>query len=113
MSKATRQLQCSTSFFLNFCIFQHLYNGRVKEIGKERDSLYYLLSHHKLPGPKKQVYDLSVKIFNLADVCQAGIELWHKRLGYMPSKVLSYLFPNQQSHIKNTMKSCSVCPCAR
>lgn len=85
----------------------------MKEISRERAGLYYLLSYHKLPGHKRNTYGLSVKHSSLAGIDQACIELWHKRLGHVPSKVLSHMFPSQTSCIENTMKNCSVCPCAR
>lgn len=43
VSKATRQLQCFAIFFPNFYLFQDLYNGKVKEIGRERNELYFLI----------------------------------------------------------------------
>lgn len=53
------------------------------------------------------------KIFSLAVIDRAGIELWYKRLVRVPSKVLSYLFPAQKSYIEDIMKKCFVYPCAR
>lgn len=44
LSKVTRDLQYSVTFFPDFCVFQDLFNGQVKEIGKECDSLYLLVS---------------------------------------------------------------------
>ena len=59
--KETKQLNCSATFLPNFCVFHDIYSGKVKGIGRERDVLYYLLSHHKLPGHKKSTCGFSVK----------------------------------------------------
>lgn len=40
ISQLTRELSCFVSFYPNFCIFQDLYGGRVKGIGREEGSLY-------------------------------------------------------------------------
>ena len=42
VSKLTKELHCSSTFFPNFCIFQDISNGRVKIIGKENGGLYIL-----------------------------------------------------------------------
>lgn len=63
VSEATRQLNCSASFFPYIRIFQDLYNGKVNEIGKERVILYYLLRHSKLPAHRKNASGLSVQNF--------------------------------------------------
>lgn len=39
VSKVTRELNCSVRFFPSFCLFQDLYNGKMKEIGKEEGGL--------------------------------------------------------------------------
>lgn len=44
VSKITKELRCSIFFFPDFCIFQKLYNGRVREIGKKENGLYILLN---------------------------------------------------------------------
>lgn len=40
VSQLTRELSCFVSFYPEFCIFQDLYSGRVKGIGREEGSLY-------------------------------------------------------------------------
>lgn len=40
VSKLTKALSCSVNFFPDFCVFQDLYNGRVREIGREEGGLY-------------------------------------------------------------------------
>ena len=40
VSQLTRELSCFVSFYPEFFIFQDLYSGRVKGIGREEGSLY-------------------------------------------------------------------------
>ncbi|OIT20294.1 hypothetical protein A4A49_65857, partial [Nicotiana attenuata] len=47
VSKLTRQLCCSVNFFPYFCLFQDLYNGKVRGIGRERGGLYILKKNFK------------------------------------------------------------------
>ncbi|OIT04225.1 hypothetical protein A4A49_65313, partial [Nicotiana attenuata] len=42
VSKLTRDLSCAVIFLPELCVFQDLYNGRVKAIGKEDEGLYVL-----------------------------------------------------------------------
>lgn len=42
VSKLTRDLSCAAIFLPELCMFQDLYNGRVKGIDKEDEGLYVL-----------------------------------------------------------------------
>lgn len=42
VSKITKKLQCLATSFLDFCVFQDLFIGKVREIGKEEDGLYLM-----------------------------------------------------------------------
>lgn len=48
VSKITNDLGCSVSFFPDFCLFQDLSNGRVREIDREENGLYILTGSTKL-----------------------------------------------------------------
>ncbi|XP_070033000.1 uncharacterized protein [Nicotiana tomentosiformis] len=110
-SKVTRGLKCFASFYPNFCVFQDLFSGRVREIGRERDGLYFL---QKYGG----------KMLTAGSLAAAGIKsrkgdttidvaLWHKRLGHVSSIVLRKLFAAKLASINDTINKCSVYPCAR
>jgi len=45
VSQMTKELGCSVTFFPHFCVFQELYTGKVREIGKEEAGLYLLLKN--------------------------------------------------------------------
>jgi len=42
VSKLTKDLCCSVTFFPDFCMFQNLYSDRVMGIGRENNGLYLL-----------------------------------------------------------------------
>lgn len=42
VSKLTKELSCSVNFFPYFCVFQDLYSGRMRGIGRESDGLYII-----------------------------------------------------------------------
>ena len=45
VSQITKELGCSVTFFPHFCVFQELYSGKVKKVGKEEGGLYLLIKH--------------------------------------------------------------------
>ncbi|XP_070007370.1 uncharacterized protein [Nicotiana sylvestris] len=78
--------RCFASFYPDFYVFQDLFSGRVREIGRERDRLYFLQNH----GSKK---------FTTISLVAAGIKshminstidvsLWHKRLGHVSNQTV-------------------------
>ncbi|XP_016552430.1 uncharacterized protein LOC107851845 [Capsicum annuum] len=73
MSKLTKELKYCVTFFPGLSIFQDLFTGEVKEISKEEDGLYTLLSK------KKHMDGLS-----LAAVKRLSGHLLHKRMGHAP-----------------------------
>ncbi|XP_027768295.1 uncharacterized protein LOC107002678 isoform X2 [Solanum pennellii] len=50
VSQLTRELSCFVSFYPKFCIFQDLYSGRVKGIGKEEGSMYIFRNDSIMKG---------------------------------------------------------------
>ncbi|XP_019225026.1 PREDICTED: uncharacterized protein LOC109206644 [Nicotiana attenuata] len=73
VSKLTKELKCSALFFPEFCVFQDLYSGKVRGIGKERGGLYLLTQAYAT--------DNTAEITSLiASKEKQDIELWHTRL---------------------------------
>ncbi|XP_070019435.1 uncharacterized protein [Nicotiana sylvestris] len=99
VSQATKQLNCVAAFYPNFCVFQDLYNGKVKEIGKEDDGLYLLLnkSTGKLGGTQLNAHEVTV-------VSIEEIKLWHMRFGYVASTTLNKVLPASSQSIAETDK---------
>lgn len=84
----------------------------MKEIGREREGLYFLI-YQRLPGYKRTGYSLPDRSYIVLSLTNSDIELWHMRLGHVPSKILLHLFPRHKMKIVDTMNKCTVCPCSR
>ncbi|XP_019252665.1 PREDICTED: uncharacterized protein LOC109231458 [Nicotiana attenuata] len=132
VSKLTKELQCLVAFFPDFCIFQDLYSGQVKGIGKEDKGLYLLQGKSLLGGifnhdpaqqrnksvqqePEvKSVYK-STRSENKS-ACMASEQsessiLWHKRLGHAPIDVIKKY--TTLKDLKDHHTHCTVCPLAK
>jgi len=122
VSKLTKELKCMVAFFPDFCVFQDLYTGQVKGIGKEDHGLY-ILTRGPNQAPRKLVnssmssrshsHSTSVaKSIVLPSLHCESADVWHKRLGHAPidiikrHKSLSALSSKDNSH-------CTVCPLAK
>lgn len=100
----TRDLNCFVSFLPGFCIFQDLWSGKVKGIGKEEGGLYLLVAEK---GKTSDRGHTSLAVQHLEDA-----EIWHKRLGHVPMPVIRKIsmFKNKNSFV---LDHCDVCPLAR
>ena len=86
ISKLTKELNRFVSFYPHFCLFQDLYTGKVKGIGKEKGGLYMLLSFTKPLSLSSALHSSSTFDSNLSalpDLC-----VWHLRLGHTPVDVI-------------------------
>lgn len=109
----TKELNCSVTFFPHFCVFQKLYTGKLREVGKEDDDLYLLrknLAQEKLKlisfvVPEKQLKEHSLSEYE--------VDLWHKRLGHGSSFMMRKVFPVSLDVIYKVVNNCSVCPYAK
>lgn len=104
MSKLTKELQCCAVFFLDFCLFQDLSSGKVREIGKEQDGLYVM---HSKRGKGNTTQHKSLAIQKEVDAT-----LWHRRMGHAPMSVLRRItaFQNKSCFI---IDKCDICPLSR
>lgn len=91
VSKVTKEWGCLVTFFPHFCVFQDLYTGKVREIGKENDGLYLLLNHLTQAQLQHVACAASRKVFDQPQISEKDIELWHRRLGHMSSHMLNKL----------------------
>lgn len=106
VSQLTRHLHCSVRFFPEFCVFQDLLTGKVKGIGKETGSLYFLLN--KDVGDGSNMNAASAKLMHIKTNDDEGM-LWHNRLGHPSSTTLKKLVSINDRHIND----CVVCPLAK
>lgn len=91
MSKLTRELQCSISFFSDFFVFQDLYNGQVKVIGRESDGLHFLPTQNLIKDSPTHMHSFNVKEDTYS--ADSQVLLWHQRLGHTSSNVLANVIP--------------------
>ncbi|XP_075073941.1 uncharacterized protein LOC142161877 [Nicotiana tabacum] len=103
VSKLTKEMRWIVMFFPDFFIFQELFSGQVRGIGREEDGLYVFNSTSKksvalqsqiqgsvadiLNGPRQINSVNTVKVPNKA----VSIVVWHKRLGHAPLDTLQKL----------------------
>lgn len=109
------------AFFPDFCVFQDLYTGQVKGIGKEDRGLY-ILTRGPNQAPKSMSFrshshstsvakSIVLPSLHSISICESA-DVWHKRLGHAPidiikrHKSLSALSSKDNSH-------CTVCPLAK
>lgn len=107
VSRLTKELQCSVSFFPNFCIFQDLSSGKVLEIGEENDGLYLLNHKGSTDNNERPVRGL------LATKNKADILLWHRRLGHASVGAMKRLFNFNHDECKQVLDTCEICPLAK
>lgn len=110
VSKLTRKLQCSATFFPNFCVFQDLSHRKVKMIGKEDGELYLLSSKS---SSKDVNFSASCSVSLIKIASNLDIALWHKKFAHVASSVLKKLLSSDSTSITDTMNKCTICPCAK
>ncbi|XP_075084737.1 uncharacterized protein LOC107819354 [Nicotiana tabacum] len=76
VSKVTKDLNCCAVFYPDFFVFQELFSGRLKAIGRENDGLYVLKTRSRNDF---HTHSKSMAVQNITDS-----EIWHKRLGHVP-----------------------------
>nr|XP_016464387.1 PREDICTED: uncharacterized protein LOC107787345 [Nicotiana tabacum] len=111
VSRLTKELQCSTTFFPDFCIFQELFSGKVRVIGREDDGLYIL---------ERQAIGTSLAVATgIKDDDQTNstttndIDLWHRRFAHASTTILKKLLHSRTDLIVDIVKQCVVCPCVK
>lgn len=100
VSKITKELCCSVTFYPEFCTFQDLYSGKVIGIGREHEGLYWLQE------------DNAVKAGNAVKE-QADSKLWHNRLGYPSIEVFNKIEDLNVNMSRTQQQLCIVCPMAK
>jgi hypothetical protein len=94
ISRVTRGLNCSVTFFPYWCILQDLAMKTTIGLGKQRGGLYYLVAlASTIPTPKFQP---SVAVATRSSYSQviSSTELWHRRLGHLSSSRLNFMAKN-------------------
>ena len=105
VSRLTRDLNCSMTFFPHWCVLQDVATRRVIGLGKQRDRLHYLavLTTGKIgttshSSPNRQP---------TCNLTTSSTDLWHSRLGHISHSRLSFIPKN---FLKFSIQSDNTCP---
>lgn len=100
VTRLTKDLSCSISFFPNFCTLQDFYSGKVIGIGREHNGLYMLKD--EVPA----VIGGTIKPDN-------HIDLWHIRLGHPSLKAMQHILSLKDHTDVRRHNNCQTCPLAK
>ncbi|KAF3662745.1 hypothetical protein FXO38_11003 [Capsicum annuum] len=100
VANITKELCCSVSFFLDFCVFQALYTGKLMGIGREREGLYIL---------KEELMGSVASASRVAD----NNKLWHHRLGHPSFGEMQHIPTSTHTLGDEMQQNCDVCPMAK
>ncbi|KAI9180399.1 hypothetical protein LWI28_004458 [Acer negundo] len=110
VSRLTRGLNCSVTFFPYWCVLQDLATRRMIGLGKQRDGLYYLVAlatkksmTNSSPPPHRPTCNLTI----------SSTDLWHNRLGHVSSSRLSFIAKTFLNFSAESNNACPICPLAK
>jgi hypothetical protein len=110
VSRLTRSLNCSVTFFSYWCILQDLATRRTIGLGKQRNGLYYLVAL----ATEKSLTNLSSSTNRPAcNLTISSTELWHSRLGHVSPSRLSFIAKNFLNFSVESKNACHTCPLAK
>ncbi|KAK0581116.1 hypothetical protein LWI29_010174 [Acer saccharum] len=89
VSRLTRGLNCSITFFPYWCVLQDLAMRRMIGLGKQRDKLYYLVA---LTTEKSKITSPANR--PACNLTISSTDLWHKCLGHASPPRLSFIAKN-------------------
>ncbi|XP_019260502.1 PREDICTED: uncharacterized protein LOC109238487 [Nicotiana attenuata] len=103
VAKLTKELKCNANFFPDFCMFQDLWNGKVKGIGKERGGLYVLR------GLANRTNALNA----VSRTSRDSNEVWHNRLGHPSTLVMRHVVGLNNKNNAMSHENGLICPLAK
>ena len=110
VSRLTRALSCSITFFPYWCILQDLATRRMIGLGKQRDGLYYLSALVTNNPVNPTIQTTKQPTCNLTI---SSTDLWHHRLGHASSPCLSFIAKNFLNFSIRSNNACHICPLAK
>ncbi|KAI9185245.1 hypothetical protein LWI28_005591 [Acer negundo] len=110
VSRLTRGLNCSITFFPYWCVLQDLATRRMIGLGKQRDGLYYLVAL----ATRKSVSNSSSPTHRpTCNLAISSTDLWHNRLGHVSPPRLSLIAKNFLNFSVQSNNACPICPLAK
>ena len=109
VSRGTRDLNCSITFFPHWCILQDLMTRTMIGLGEQRDRLYYLVA---LASEKPKSQTPSIATTSCRSPSHQVISstvLWHCRLGHLSSSRLHFMAKHLLSFHFQSNNACDVC----
>lgn len=111
VSRITRDLNCSVTFFPRWCVLQDLMTRTTIGLGKQQDGLNYLVA---LMGESiKTRSAAAIAGHSSCSQVTSSTDLWHRRLGHLSSSRLDFMAKNLFNFPFKTNDACDVCALAK
>jgi hypothetical protein len=114
VNKLIKSIHCCFILFANFCFIQSLNSWMTIGLGELQDGLYYLV-HDPATSSSSNVATKSAFLPSFsASVKNVSADLWHFRLGHLPSSRIK-LLASHNSAISCESRDivCTICPLGR
>lgn len=106
VSRLTKGLNCSVTFFPYLCILQDLATRKMIGLGKQRDGLYHLVAL----ADKKSTSNSPSNNQPTCNLTTKPTDLWHSRLGRLSPSRLRFIAKNFLNISIQSNNACLVCP---
>jgi hypothetical protein len=111
VSRITKDLNCSVTFFPYWCILQDLRTKTTIGLGKQRDGLYYLVA---LASEKPQHPSAAtISCHSPSSQVTSSTALWHRLLGHLSSSRLDFMAKKLLNFSFQSNNACDVCALAK
>jgi len=111
ISRITRGLNCSVTFFPCWCVLQDLATKTTIGLGKQRGGLYYLVALASTPPTPKYQPSASALIATQSSHSHviSSTDLWHYRLRHLSSSKLHFMAKTLLNFPFKFQDACDIC----
>jgi len=114
VSKLIKSIPCCFILFANFCFIQSLTTWMTIGLGELQDSLYYLVQNPAASSSSTRTTKSALSLPFSASVKTVCTDLWHFRLGHLPSSRIKLLATNNHAISCDSSDSiCTIYPLAK